>query len=72
MVDDESLDGAVGGGEFEAKLLLDGGEERWAAGEWRVVRGVVRRPLQGEVVFSGEAGLVDDGAMEFLLQTFCE
>ena len=38
VVDDEGLDRTVGGGEFEAKLLLDGGEDGWATGEWRVGR----------------------------------
>ena len=51
MVDDEGGDRAVGGGEFEAKLLFDGGEDGddGAALVGRFVGG----PLEGDVGGSG-------------------
>jgi len=64
VVDDEGLDGAFGRFEFEAELFLYGGEDvrgRIGIGGGRLIDG---RPLEGEVVLAGEAGLVDDDAFE--------
>lgn len=62
MVDDEEGDGGVGGFEFEAELgfegFVEGGD---VVGDGGVAGGVVD-PVEGEVVESGEAGLIDDGA----------
>ena len=52
------------GGEFEAKLLLEGGEQGGAGG--RVGALVFGGPGEGEVVFAGQAGAVFHGAAECL------
>src|SRR5581483_8477116 len=63
VVDDENVDRAFGGFELEAELLLEGGEE---IGRVVVVRGrsVVGSPLEIDVVHTGEAGFVDDVALD--------
>lgn len=60
MVDDQYGNGFFGGFEFEAELLLDGGEEGWGGviGVGRVVGG----PLEFEIVAAGKSGFVDDDA----------
>jgi hypothetical protein len=70
MIDNEGLDGTPGGLEAESELLLKGGEERCDARVGRRGRQVsaklafVRSPLEVEVVSAGQAGFVDDGAVE--------
>ena len=69
MVDDESGNGAFSGDEFQAKLVLEGGEEGGAGVFGLAVilagsGGAVRGPGEVEVVAGGEVGLVDDCAME--------
>src|SRR5580658_1628508 len=63
-VDDQDLDGAAGGFELEAQLLLDGGEDGGAGWGWGGGVGI-GRPLDADVVFACDAGLVDDDAAEF-------
>ena len=61
MVDDDDWDGFFSGFEFEAELLLDGGEEGWSRGV--VGDGcVIGRPLELEIVAVGEVGFIDDDA----------
>jgi hypothetical protein len=66
VVDDEVIGGCGCGLEFEAELFLNGGEEG-GYGLLRIVAGCGRRKLQGEIVFAGEAGFVDDRPAEGLL-----
>ena len=61
-VDDEDVGGGLGGLELKAGLLLQSGEDGWAAGERRVSWRVVGRPMELEIIAAGEAGLVDEAA----------
>ena len=57
MVDDEHVDGSVGGLELKAELTLEGSAE----GRGAVADIWIGSPVKGEVVEADEAGLVDDG-----------
>jgi hypothetical protein len=62
VVDDEEVDGGVGRFELEAELGFEGFAECGGiVGDGFIPGGVVH-PAQGEVVESGEAGLIDDRA----------
>ena len=65
MVDDEGVDGAFGGLEFEAELFLQGGGER---GVSVGLGAVVEVELDGKVVGSSEAGLCNDGSFKLRAQ----
>src|ERR1035437_1073808 len=65
VVDDEGVDGAFGGLELEAKLLLDGGEDRDDI-RAALLGGDVVGPFEGNVRVAGEAGFVDDLAVDLI------
>src|ERR1700722_12654974 len=59
VVDDEDVDGSVGGLELKAELTLEGSAEgRGSVTGFWIGRQV---PVKGEVVKADKAGLVDDG-----------
>src|ERR1700677_4976194 len=62
VVDDEDVDGSVGGLELKSELTLEGSAE----GRGNVTNIWIGRPIpvKGEVVQSGEAGLVDNGTRD--------
>ena len=63
VVDDEDVGGGFDGVKLQPELFLDGGEQaggRVGVGGVRLVVGVAK----GDVVFAGEAGLVDQGTVE--------
>ena len=67
-VDDEDIQWSGGRFEFEAELLLDGGEDVWGGGVGRGgCGGIVGVGAEGVVEEAGEAGLVDDGAAGYVL-----
>ena len=76
VVDDERFDGAFGGVESQTELFLQGGKKGGRAICGAIIGGIVEktvgRPFEVEVVVAGEAGLVDDGAIEFLGEDVCE
>ena len=65
MVDDEGVDGAFGGLEFEAELLLDGGEDGDDIASALLGSDIVG-PFEGDIGVAGEAGLVDDLAVDLI------
>ena len=58
MVDDEGVDGAFGGLEFEAELLFDGSEDGDDVGA-ALLGGDFVGPFEGDVGVAGKSGLVD-------------
>src|SRR5215472_12882599 len=66
VIDHEGVDWAFGGFELEAELFLKRGEEvgSVAAGAVVVRFRLGGGELEGEIVFAGEAGLVDDVAAD--------
>ena len=62
MVDDEGVDGAFGGLELEAELVLDGGKDGNDIGA-TLLGGDVIGPFESDVGVAGEAGLVVDLAV---------
>lgn len=62
MVDDEEADGGVGGFEFQAELRIEGLVEVGDVVAGGVIAGWVVHPGESEVIESGQAGLIDDGA----------
>jgi hypothetical protein len=76
VVHDENWDGTLGGFELEAELFLNRREDGWRGSVGLAVeRGLcadVRRPLEGEVVAPGEAGLIDDDSSKLVRQRASE
>src|ERR1035441_456733 len=65
VVDDEGVDGAFGGLELEAELVLDGGKDGNDIGA-TLLGGDIVGPFEGDVGVAGEAGLVVDLAMDLI------
>ena len=70
MIDDQDLNGPFGRFEFQAELLLEGGEEIGIfnrvvfPGTGAAELGFVWSPCEVEVVAAREFGLIDDGAIQ--------
>jgi hypothetical protein len=62
VVDDEDVDGSVGGLELKAKLTLEGSAE--GRGDVADVWIDRRAPVKCEVVQADEAGLIDNGTRD--------
>ena len=62
-VDDEGVERDGSGLELQAELFLDGGEDAEAAGLRIGCHAELRSGFDVELVGSGEAGLIDDGAV---------
>ena len=67
FVQDEDVDGGLYAFEFEAELLLDCGEQA-GRGVGGGVGRIFKSPLQLEVIAPGEAGAVENGAVDVKLE----
>ena len=68
VVDDEVIDGDFLGHEFEAELLLEGGEDIGEVGVRRIAGRVFWGKIQVEVVRALKPGPVDDRTFDWSLE----